>query len=67
MFLGKSWKSVFVVRPTDQTSVAQGVFLGGFERRAVAQTRPAAPKNVSGPVIIPLQAPDDKLSPSKEG
>ena len=37
-------KSVFVVRPTNQTSVTQGLFLGRSRRRATAQTRPVALK-----------------------
>ena len=36
--------SVFVVRPTDRTSVAQGLILDGSGRRIVAQTYPTAPK-----------------------
>ena len=65
--------SVFVVRPTDRTSVAQGLVLGGSSRRAVAQTRLASTKIASGSVCIPLkkkrapQAPGNKPSPFKEG
>ena len=34
--------------------MAQGFFVGGTGRRAVAHTRPAFPKNAYGPVGIPL-------------
>ena len=39
----------FVVHPTDQTSVAQGLFLG----RAVAQTHPAALKMTWALLVVP--------------
>ena len=45
---------VFVDRPTQRASVAQGFFYGGSGRRAVAHTRPAFSKNAYGPVGIPL-------------
>ena len=45
---------VFVARPTQRASEAQGLFFGGSGRRAVAHTRPAFPKNAYGPVSIPL-------------
>ena len=52
------WKkkvaTVFVPRPTERKSVAQGFFFGGSGRRAVAHTRPAFPQNAYGPVGIPL-------------
>ena len=46
--------AVFVDRPTQRASVAQGLFYGGSGRRAVAHTRLAFPKNAYGPVGIPL-------------
>ena len=42
--------AVFADRPSNQTSVLQCLFLGGSERRAVAQTHPAAPKR---PRVLP--------------
>ena len=42
-------RSVFVVRPTDQTSVAQGLVYGESRRRAVAQTRLASTKKCLRP------------------
>ena len=38
---------------TDRTSVAPGLFLCGSRRRAVAQTRPAAPKILRTPSAFP--------------
>ena len=46
--------AVFVTRPTECESVAQGLFFGGSRRRAVDHTRPGFPKNAYGPVGIPL-------------
>ena len=55
---------VFVVRPTLRASMAQGLFLGGTGRRAVAHTRPEFPKMPTAPSAFPLlgapQAPGDK-------
>ena len=55
--------TVFVDRPTQRASVAQGLFYGGSGRRAVAHTRPAFPQNAYGPSAFPLlgapQAPGD--------
>ena len=45
--------TVFVPRPTERESVAQGLFCRSG-RRAVAHTRPAFPQNAYGPVGIPL-------------
>ncbi len=52
--LGQIPAAVFVDRPTQRASMAQGLFLGGTGRRAVAHMRPAFPKNTYGPVGIPL-------------
>ena len=46
--------AVFVDRPTQRASVAQGLFYGGSGRRAVAHTCPAFSKNAYGPVGIPF-------------
>ena len=55
---------VFVDRPTLRASMAQGLFLGGTGRRAVAHTRPEFPKMPTAPSAFPLlgapQAPGDK-------
>ena len=55
---------VFVDRPTLRASMAQGLFLGGTRRRAVAHTRPEFPKMPTAPSAFPLlgapQAPGDK-------
>ena len=58
---------VFVGRPTLRASMAQGLFLGGTGRRAVAHTRPEFPKMPTAPSAFPLlgapQAPGDKPKP----
>ena len=46
--------AVFLDRPTQRASVAQGLFYGESGRRVVAHTRPAFAKNAYGPVGIPL-------------
>ena len=46
--------AVFVDRPTQQASMAQGLFYGGSGRRAVAHTRPAFPKMPTAPSAFPL-------------
>ena len=55
---------VFVGRPTLRASMAQGLFLGGTGRRAVAHTRPEFPKMPTAPSAFPLlgapPAPGDK-------
>ena len=55
---------VFVDRPTLRASMAQGLFLGGTGRRAVAHTRPEFPKMPTAPSAFPSlgapQAPGDK-------
>ena len=48
------WSTVFDARPTKRACMAQGLFLGGTGRRAVAHTRPEFAKNAYGPVGIPL-------------
>ena len=48
------YPAVFVPRPTERESVAQGLFFGGSGRRVGAHTRPAFPKNAYGLVGIPL-------------
>ena len=62
-----SANSLFVVHPTDQTSVAQGLFLGESGHRAIAQTHPAAPKIPWAPSAFPEkrppQVPGNKSSP----
>ena len=56
---------VFVLRPTNRTSMAQGF----FKCWAVAHTRPAFPKMPRTPSAFPLkgapQAPGDKPNPSE--
>ena len=50
--------AVFVDRPTQRASMAQGLFYGGSGRRAVAHTRPAFPKMPMTPSAFPwLGAP----------
>ena len=44
---------IFVVHPTDQTSVAQGLIFSGSRRRAVAQTRAVALKMFQAPSTFP--------------
>ena len=46
--------TVFVARPTERASMAQGLFYGGSGCRAVAHAHPAGSKNALGPVGIPL-------------
>ena len=47
-------KSVFALRPTpERTSVTQDLYLGGFWRGAVDQTRQAAPKITQAPSTFP--------------
>ena len=46
--------AVFVARPTERASMAQGLFFGGSGCRAVAHAHPAGSKNALGPVGIPL-------------
>ena len=48
------WTAVFDARPTLRACMAQGLFLGGTGRRAVAHTRPEFVKNTLGPFGIPL-------------
>ena len=59
-----SYLGVFVDRPTLRASMAQGLFLGGTGRRAVAHTRPGFPKMPTAPSAFPFigapQAPGDK-------
>ena len=55
--------SVFVVCPTNQTSVAQAFFRWD-QAQDQAQDTPDSSKNASGPVGP--QAPSDKPSPSEE-
>ena len=50
----RDWSAVFVDRPTQRASVAQGLFYGGSGLRAVAHTRPAYAKNAYNPVGIPF-------------
>ena len=45
---------VFVDRPTLRASMAQGLFLGGTGRRAVAHTHPEFPKMPSAPSAFSL-------------
>ena len=45
--------AVFVDRPTQRASMAQGLFYGGSGRRAVAHTRPALPKMPTAPSAFP--------------
>ena len=56
--------AVFVARPTQRASMAQGLFYGGSGRMAVAHTRPAFPKMPTAPSALPLlgapQAPGDE-------
>ena len=56
--------AVFVDRPTQRASMAQGLFSGWSGRRAVAHTRPALPKMPTAPSAIPWlgapQAPGDE-------
>ena len=63
--------SVFVVCPTDGTSVAQGLIFGGFRGRAHCAVMPGVHDNALGPVGISLkkasQVPSYKHSSSKEG
>ena len=63
-YLRSSMVRVFVDRPTLRASMAQGLFLGGTGRRAVAHTRPEFPKMPTAPSAFPLlgapQAPGDK-------
>ena len=58
--------AVFVDRPTQRASMAQGLFYGGSGRRAVAHTRPAFPKMPTAPSAFPWlgapQAPGDEPS-----
>ena len=58
------WTGVFVGRPTLRASMAQGLFLGGTGRRAVAHTRPEFPKMPTAPSAFLLlgapQEPGDK-------
>ena len=65
-YLRSSIVKVFVGRPTLRASMAQGLFLGGTGRRAVAHTRPEFPKMPTAPSAFPLlgvpQAPGDKPS-----
>ena len=49
----RDWSAVFDARPTLRACMAQGLFLGGTGRRAVAHTRPEFAKNALGPVGIP--------------
>ena len=62
--------SVFVVRPTNLTNVAQGSFRG-FREQGRNPDTPGDSKNAPGPVSMPLkgapQVPGDKPNPSKEG
>ena len=55
---------VYIDRPTLRASMAQGLFLGGTGRRAVAHTRPEFPKMPTAPSAFPLlgapQAPGNK-------
>ena len=59
--------AVFVDRPTQRASMAQGLFYGGSGRRAVAHTRPAFPKMPMAPSAFSLlgapQAPGDEPNP----
>ena len=48
------WTGVFVDRPTLRASMAQGLFLGGTGRRAVAHTHPEFPKMPTAPSAFPL-------------
>ena len=50
----RDWSAVFDARPTLRACMAQGLFLGGTGRRAVAHTRPEFVKNTLGPVGIAL-------------
>ena len=54
MVSDRDWSAVFVDRPTQRASVAQGLFYGGSGCCAVAHTRPAFAKNAYGPVGISL-------------
>ena len=62
---------VFVDHPTLRASVAQGLFLGGTRRRAVAHMRPEFPKMPMAPSAFPLlgapQAPGDEPNPPRKG
>ena len=59
--------AVFVDRPTQRASMAQGLFYGGSGRRAVAHTHPTFPKMPTAPSAFPLlgapQAPGDEPNP----
>ena len=50
----RDWSAVFDARPTLRACMAQGLFLGGTGRRAVAHTHPEFVKNTLSPVGIPL-------------
>ena len=59
--------AVFVDRPTQRASMAQGLFYRGSGRRAVAHTRQAFPKMPTAPSAFPWlgapQAPGDEPNP----
>ena len=63
--------AVFVDRPTQRASMAQGLFYSGSGRRAVAHTRPAFLKMPTAPSAFPLlgapHAPGDEPHPPEGG
>ena len=57
--LHPAWRlSLFVFRPTNRTTMAQGLFLGGSVRRAIAQIRPAFPKMRRAQTAFPSKEPE---------
>ena len=62
---------VFDDRSTQRACVAQGLFYGGSERRAVAHPRPSFPKMTTAPsaflLSLALQAPGDEPNPPEVG